>query len=167
MLISTHMNKAVIDSLLLRRFVFRMAEASAKRVTGDEPQGTMVYSSEGYLKKLSASGNQYLNLCSRRLEFIWGQERTCPRRVPSSFSQPYDSQAPATLLLRRAGHQYLKFSCTEPWVCWGIRTPKSGRFLLVNPESGKFFLLEFATLGFGIRDTARGTWKWHSAHGKD
>ena len=27
--------------LLLRRFVFRMAEASAKRVTGDEPQGTM------------------------------------------------------------------------------------------------------------------------------
>ena len=28
-------------SLLLRRFVFRMAEASAKRVTGDEPQGTM------------------------------------------------------------------------------------------------------------------------------
>ena len=29
------------NSLLLRRFVFRMAEASAKRVTGDEPQGTM------------------------------------------------------------------------------------------------------------------------------
>ena len=28
-------------SLLLRRFVFRMAEVSAKRVTGDEPQGTM------------------------------------------------------------------------------------------------------------------------------
>ena len=28
-------------SLLLRRFVFRMAEASGKRVTGDEPQGTM------------------------------------------------------------------------------------------------------------------------------
>ena len=28
-------------SLLLRRFVFRMAEASAKRVTGDEPQRTM------------------------------------------------------------------------------------------------------------------------------
>ena len=28
-------------SLLLRRFVFRIAEASAKRVTGDEPQGTM------------------------------------------------------------------------------------------------------------------------------
>ena len=28
-------------SLLLRRFVFRMEEASAKRVTGDEPQGTM------------------------------------------------------------------------------------------------------------------------------
>ena len=28
-------------SLLLRRFVLRMAEASAKRVTGDEPQGTM------------------------------------------------------------------------------------------------------------------------------
>ena len=28
-------------SLLLRRSVFRMAEASAKRVTGDEPQGTM------------------------------------------------------------------------------------------------------------------------------
>ena len=28
-------------SLLLRRFVFRMAEASAKRVTGDEPQETM------------------------------------------------------------------------------------------------------------------------------
>ena len=28
-------------SLLLRRFVFRMAEESAKRVTGDEPQGTM------------------------------------------------------------------------------------------------------------------------------
>ena len=28
-------------SLLLRRFVFRMAEASAKRVTDDEPQGTM------------------------------------------------------------------------------------------------------------------------------
>ena len=28
-------------SLLLRRFVIRMAEASAKRVTGDEPQGTM------------------------------------------------------------------------------------------------------------------------------
>ena len=27
-------------SLLLRRFVFRMAEASAKRVTGDKPQGT-------------------------------------------------------------------------------------------------------------------------------
>ena len=31
----------VLSSLLLRRFVFRMAEASAKRVTGDEPQGTM------------------------------------------------------------------------------------------------------------------------------
>ena len=29
------------SSLLLRRFVFRMAEASAKRVTGDEPQGTV------------------------------------------------------------------------------------------------------------------------------
>ena len=28
-------------SLLLRRFVFRMAEASVKRVTGDEPQGTI------------------------------------------------------------------------------------------------------------------------------
>ena len=28
-------------SLLLRRFVLRLAEASAKRVTGDEPQGTM------------------------------------------------------------------------------------------------------------------------------
>ena len=28
-------------SLLLTRFVFRMAEASAKRLTGDEPQGTM------------------------------------------------------------------------------------------------------------------------------
>ena len=28
-------------SHLLRRFVLRMAEASAKRVTGDEPQGTM------------------------------------------------------------------------------------------------------------------------------
>ena len=28
-------------SLLVRRFVFRLAEASAKRVTGDEPQGTM------------------------------------------------------------------------------------------------------------------------------
>ena len=28
-------------SLLLRRFVFRMAEASAKRVTGDEPQGPL------------------------------------------------------------------------------------------------------------------------------
>ena len=28
-------------SLLLRRFVFRMAEASTKRMTGDEPQGTM------------------------------------------------------------------------------------------------------------------------------
>ena len=28
-------------SLLLRRLVFRMAEASAKRVTGDTPQGTM------------------------------------------------------------------------------------------------------------------------------
>ena len=27
--------------LLLRRFVSRMAEASAKQVTGDEPQGTM------------------------------------------------------------------------------------------------------------------------------
>ena len=33
--------KYVVFSLLLRRFVFRMAEASAKRVTGDEPQGTM------------------------------------------------------------------------------------------------------------------------------
>ena len=31
----------LLNSLLLRRFVFRMAEASAKRVTGDEPQGTM------------------------------------------------------------------------------------------------------------------------------
>ena len=32
-----------MTSLLLRRFVFRMAEASAKRVTGDhnKPQGTM------------------------------------------------------------------------------------------------------------------------------
>ena len=30
-----------VVSLLLRRFVFRIAEASAKRVTGDEPQGTM------------------------------------------------------------------------------------------------------------------------------
>jgi len=30
-----------VHSLLLRRFVFRMAEASAKRVSGDEPQGTM------------------------------------------------------------------------------------------------------------------------------
>ena len=28
-------------SLLLRGFVFRMPEASAKRLTGDEPQGTM------------------------------------------------------------------------------------------------------------------------------
>ena len=31
----------VTYSLLLRRFVLRMGEASAKRVTGDEPQGTM------------------------------------------------------------------------------------------------------------------------------
>ena len=30
-----------VVSLLLRRFVFRIAEVSAKRVTGDEPQGTM------------------------------------------------------------------------------------------------------------------------------
>ena len=30
-----------LTSLLLRRFVFCMAEASVKRVTGDEPQGTM------------------------------------------------------------------------------------------------------------------------------
>ena len=29
------------SSLLLRRFVFRMAKASARRVTGDVPQGTM------------------------------------------------------------------------------------------------------------------------------
>ena len=33
--------KCTYNSLLLRRFVFRMAEASAKRVTGYEPQGTM------------------------------------------------------------------------------------------------------------------------------
>ena len=33
--------KVFYTSLLLRCFVFRMAEASAKRVTGDEPQGTM------------------------------------------------------------------------------------------------------------------------------
>ena len=30
-----------LTSLLLRRFVFCMAEASVKRVTDDEPQGTM------------------------------------------------------------------------------------------------------------------------------
>ena len=30
--------ESVYTSLLVRRFVFRMAEASAKRVTGDEPQ---------------------------------------------------------------------------------------------------------------------------------
>ena len=35
------MSERSCASLLLRRFVFRMAEASAKRVTGDEPQGTM------------------------------------------------------------------------------------------------------------------------------
>ena len=33
--------KGLKGSLLLRRFVFRMAEASAKRVTSDEPQRTM------------------------------------------------------------------------------------------------------------------------------
>ena len=33
--------EAIDFSLLLRRFVFRMAMASAKQVTGDEPQGTM------------------------------------------------------------------------------------------------------------------------------
>ena len=33
--------KSIKPSLLLRRFVFRMAEASAKRVTGDDRQGTM------------------------------------------------------------------------------------------------------------------------------
>ena len=33
--------KSTSNSLLFRRFVFRIAEASAKRVTGDEPQGTM------------------------------------------------------------------------------------------------------------------------------
>ena len=33
------MEPSLCASLLLRRFVFRMAEASAKRVTGDEPQG--------------------------------------------------------------------------------------------------------------------------------
>ena len=32
---------SISASLLLRRFVLRIAEASAKRVTGDEPQGTM------------------------------------------------------------------------------------------------------------------------------
>ena len=40
-------------SLLLRRFVFRMAErANAKRVTGDEPQGTM--------GRLRTAGARYL-----------------------------------------------------------------------------------------------------------
>ena len=44
-------------SLLLRRFVFRMAErASAKRVTGDEPQGTM-----GHQKRdVWVRGSRYL-----------------------------------------------------------------------------------------------------------
>ena len=43
--VTSHANQeyrvAFRGSLLPRRFVFRMAEASAKRVTGDEPQRTM------------------------------------------------------------------------------------------------------------------------------
>ena len=38
---SSETRRHEMTSLLLRRFVFRMAEASAKRVTGDTPQGTM------------------------------------------------------------------------------------------------------------------------------
>ena len=36
-----NLTRLIETSLLLRRFVFRVAEASAKQVTGDEPQGSM------------------------------------------------------------------------------------------------------------------------------
>ena len=39
-MLNQHLCAPCNNSLLLRHFVFHMAEASAKRVTGDEPQGT-------------------------------------------------------------------------------------------------------------------------------
>ena len=40
--------KRLVSSLLLRRFVFRMAEASAKQVTGDEPHIFIKRETSGY-----------------------------------------------------------------------------------------------------------------------
>ena len=55
-------------SLLLRRFVFRMAEASAKRVTGDEPQGTM---GRGQTAGEATSGRHYSGAPRAREARAW------------------------------------------------------------------------------------------------
>ena len=68
-------------SLLLRRFVFRMAEASAKRVTGDEPQGTM-----GRVQ--TAGGATSRPLCPSRLSFA----RTFSERRLGTRQDIYVSQ---------------------------------------------------------------------------
>ena len=59
-------------SLLLRRFVFRMAEASAKRVTGDTPQGTM-----GRVQTAGARCLLPAFLCAHIERDVWVRGRFC------------------------------------------------------------------------------------------
>ena len=40
-------------------------------------------------------------------------------------------------------------------LCKGIRIPESGKFLLVDPESGKSLLMESGIQGFGIQNRVR------------
>ena len=88
-------------SLLLRRFVFRMAEASAKRVTGDEPQGTMgrvQTAGEATSRPLSPS-RLPLRAHFHRKRDVWVRDRGKP-------------------LISHAQGAYFKGKKKQPWVCY-------------------------------------------------
>ena len=88
-------------SLLLRRFFFRMAEASAKRVTGDEPQGTMgrVQTADAFRHSRPQSPS-FLGHVVGRLQIkpsgsgtrMWGRRLLSPSRLPlrARFHQERD-----------------------------------------------------------------------------
>lgn len=96
-------------------------------------------------KKISASATSIL-ACVAGARNSYGVKK---EHVPVACPVPSLTHMTPRRLLRRSG-QYLKFSYTEPWVCpilRPIQTPKSGRFLPVNLESGKFLPLGYLESG--------------------
>ena len=91
-----------LSSLLLRRFVFRMAEASAQRVTGDEPQGTMgrVQTAVSPVVSFPPSFARTFSSKERRLGTRQGSER-------SDFFRPEISIGCSSIL-----SEFVELSCS-------------------------------------------------------